>query len=234
VGKSLLVEYFEELPPQTGTAQSSHSAARLRRALGAFKRKIAKRYTEGTLQRLLFCEDQQTRLAAVVALGLLGTMQSNRVVASLLHDADALLCHKAAETLWSLWLRADEPVNNRELHRLMRLDDPDKALAGFAALIRKAPQFAEAYNQRALQYFRLGEYQRAIDDCETVLKLNPVHYGAISGMAQCFLKLRKPRQALKAFRRAFRLHPGLEGIGETIRELEDALGEEKGRDDKNR
>lgn len=234
MGKSLLFEYFEQLPLQTEGRESAQSAARLKRALGAFKRKVAKRYTEGTLQRLLFAEEHETRLAAVVALGLLGGMQSNRAVATLLHDDDALLRAKAAETLWSLWLRGDEPANNRELHRLMRLDNAAAALAGFAALIHKAPQFAEAYNQRAVVYFRLGEYQRAIDDCEAVLNLNPVHYGALSGMAQCFLKLRKPRPALKAFRRAFRVHPGLEGIGETIRELEDALGEEKGRDDKNR
>ena len=40
-------------------------------------------------------------------------------------------------------------------------------------LIKKAPAFAEAYNQRAILYFRAGEYQKAIADCETALKLNP-------------------------------------------------------------
>ena len=58
------------------------------------------------------------------------------------------------------------------------------------------------------------------------------HFGALSGMAQCFLKLRKPKAALKAFRQAFRINPGLEGVEETIRALEDVLGEEGRRDDK--
>src|SRR5205807_532468 len=208
------------------------SRARLRRALAAYQRKVAKRYSEGTLQRLLTSADAETRLAAAVAVGLLGTLDSNRPLAQLLHDEDRAVRQKASDALWSLWFRADTPEHNRELQRLTRLDNPRRALDGYAVLVQKAPRFAEAYNQRAILYCRLGEYQKSIEDCETVLKLNPCHFGALSGMAQCYLKLRKPRPALKAFRQAFRLNPGLEGVGETIRELEDALGEEKGRDDK--
>lgn len=232
VGQALLVEYFEQLPRQGEEHEAPVSAARFKRALGAFQRKVAKRYTEGTLQRLLLAPEVETRLAAVVALGLVGTLESNRAVAQLLRDEDRSIRHKASDALWSLWLRGDSPENNRELRRLMQLDEPGRALAGYTALLHRCPEFAEAYNQRAILYYRLGEYQKSIEDCEIVLKLNPVHFGALSGMAQCYLKLRKPRPALKAFRQAFRLNPGLEGVGETIRELEDALGEEKGRDDK--
>jgi tetratricopeptide (TPR) repeat protein len=75
-------------------------------------------------------------------------------------------------------------------------------------------------------HYRLGQYQKSIADCERTLKLNPYHFGAQSGMAQCFMKLHKPRAALRAFRNAFRINPGLEGIEDTIRALEDVLGEE--------
>jgi cytochrome c-type biogenesis protein CcmH/NrfG len=46
-------------------------------------------------------------------------------------------------------------------------------------------------------------------------------------MAQCYLNLRKHRAALKAFRHALRLNPSLEGVADTIRALENALGESK-------
>jgi hypothetical protein len=46
------------------------------------------------------------------------------------------------------------------------------------------------------------------------------------------MKLRKPRAALKAFRNAFRINPNLEGIEDTIRTLEDVLGEEGRKEDK--
>ena len=69
---------------------------------------------------------------------------------------------------------ADSPENNAELQRLMRLSlaakfAPDRILRDYAALLERAPTFAEAYNQRAILYFRLGDLRRAIQDCERAL-----------------------------------------------------------------
>jgi tetratricopeptide (TPR) repeat protein len=114
----------------------------------------------------------------------------------------------------------------------MRIREPKEALPSFDALLKKAPSFAEAYNQRAILYFRMEDYPKSIADCETVLKLNPWHFGAQSGMAQCYLKQHKPKAALKAFRNALRLNPNLEGVEETIRTLEEVLGEEGKKEDK--
>ncbi len=44
--------------------------------------------------------------------------------------------------------------------------------------------------------------------------------------------MRKHRAALKAFRNALRINPYMDGVAETIRALENALGEEGRRDDK--
>jgi Tfp pilus assembly protein PilF len=138
----------------------------------------------------------------------------------------------AHDALWSLWFRGDSPEHCRELQRLMRQRDPRRALVGINALIHKAPSFAEAYNQRAILFFRLEDFGSSIADCETTLKLNPLHFGAASGMAQCYMKLKKPRAALKAFRAAFRVNPHIQGIEDTIRTLEDVLGEEGKKEDK--
>jgi tetratricopeptide (TPR) repeat protein len=118
------------------------------------------------------------------------------------------------------------------LQRLSRLRDREKALAGLDALVQKAPNFAEAFNQRAIVTFRLKQFDRSIADCEKALQLNPYHFGAQAGMAQCYLQLRKHKAALKAFRHALRINPTMEGIAETIRALENALGEEGRKDDK--
>ena len=92
----------------------------------------------------------------------------------------------------------------------------DKLLAGLDDLLARAPQFAEAYNQRAIQHFVRGEYGKAVGDCEAALRLNPFHFGAASGMGQCYMKLKKPRSALKTFRNALVINPSLDGIKETI------------------
>ncbi len=228
----LLVEYYNQLPEGRASEDPEKNNQLQQAAVNAFKKQVAARYSEGTLTRLLCTGDVRTRRAALLALGLLGTMESNAAVAACLHDDDADLARMAADALWSIWFRGDNQANADELHRLVRLRDRDKALAGLDQLIKRAPSFAEAYNQRAIVLFRLKQFERSAADCEKVLQLNPCHFGALAGMGQCFLQLRKHKAALKAFRNALRVNPHMEGIAETIRTLENALGEEGRRDDK--
>jgi tetratricopeptide (TPR) repeat protein len=159
-------------------------------------------------------------------------MQSNRALAGLLRDSDPNVRSVASNAIWWLWFRADTPETAQLLQRLTRMGNRDKALAGLDGLIRRSPTFAEAYNQRAILYFRCAEYLKSIADCRAALRLNPFHFGAHSGMAQSYMKLRKPRAALRAFRMAFRINPSLQGVRETIRALEDVLGEGGKKDDK--
>ncbi len=226
VRMALLVDYYRRLPDRKENEEPETWAVRLQEGLEGFKQEVTTRYTEGTLQRIAACPNAEARRAAVLALGLTGTMASNKPLAQRLHDGDSQVRQLATDALWALWFRADNVDHSHELQRIMRLRDPEKALDAFEDLIKKAPKFAEAYNQRAILWFRLEEYQKSIADCEAVLKLNPHHFGAQAGMGQCYMKLRKPRGALKAFKAALRINPGMEGVEDTIRTLEDVLGEE--------
>jgi tetratricopeptide (TPR) repeat protein len=229
VSNSLLVEYYKQIPEGRSDAKPKMTR---KEAIAVFKHRVAERYTEGTLLRLLDHGDSDCRRAALLALGLLGTMSACPVLAARLRDGEREVAQMAADTLWTLWFRGDSPDNNNELQRLARLRDREKALAGLDALLMRAPDFAEAYNQRAIVHFRLKQFDRSIADCEKVLAMNPHHFGAQAGLGQCYLQMRKHRAALKAFRNALRINPHMDGVAETIRALENALGEEGRRDDK--
>jgi tetratricopeptide (TPR) repeat protein len=231
----LILNYYHLLPEQTPEAEPRQWARVFRKALQKFERAVRVRYQEATLDKLLGAAEAEVRQAATLALGLIGSMQVNAAVAARLHDEDPEVRELAADALWSLWFRAGLPEHNRELHRLMQLEvagagaeraGGERVLAGFDALIGKAPRFAEAYNQRAIVHFRLGDFARSIADCERVLRLNPYHFGAASGMGQSFLKQKKFRAALRSYRRANRINPNLDGVRETIASLEQMLGEE--------
>jgi tetratricopeptide (TPR) repeat protein len=226
----LLVNYFHLLPEPDPAMEPQQWAQTYRRALAKFRRSVAARYREAALERLLHAPVADVRQAAVLALGLLGTMEINAALADRLHDDEPAVSELAADALWSLWFRADTPEHNTELQRLMQMEvtetDATAILGGFTALIAKAPRFAEAYNQRAIVWFRIGEFAKSIADCEKVLRLNPYHFGAASGMAQCFLKQKKHRAALRSYRRAHRINPRLDGVRQAIESLEKMLGEE--------
>jgi tetratricopeptide (TPR) repeat protein len=214
---------YDRLPPLEPGDDEELWAAGVQEAMRAFRTDVRGRYTEGTLQRLLSSTDVKTRRAAILALGLIGTIDANPAVAAVLHDPDSLVQRFAADALWELWFRGGTGEQNRLLRRAVRDPDVVKARAGLDDLIRQAPHFAEAYNQRAIWFFKRGEFARAVDDCEGALRLNPHHFGAAAGLGQCFMKLGKPRAALRAFRQALAINPGLEHLHDTIRSLEETL-----------
>lgn len=226
----LILQYFQLLPEHRPEEEPADWPRPFRKALAKYQCAVEARYFEGTLERLLYAQHPDVRQAAVLALGLTGSILVNASVAKLLHDEDPAARQLASDALWSIWRRADKPENNAELHRLMRLvaadGNPEEVRAGFEALLRKAPRFAEAFNQRAVFHYLRGDYTKAIADCEKALRLNPYHFGAASGMGQCFLKQKKLRAALRIYRRANRINPNLDNIRETIQSLERMLGEE--------
>ena len=226
----LLVELYRQLPERSNE-DSDAWLVRYHSAISTFRKKAAARYTEGTLQRLLDSEDAEVRQATVLALGLLGSMDSNSHLAACLHDGDDRVCELATSALWSVWFRGDSEDNAQELQRLVRLKDRGKALAGLDALIERAPRFAEAFNQRAILFYQMKYFEKSVADCERVLALNPYHFGAQVGLAHCLLQLGRQRAALKAFRQTRKLHPRMQGVSETIRALEEAL-DDGGREDK--
>lgn len=225
---ALLVQLYDRLAseksPEGGPEES---AQRRQAAVEDFRQKVEEHYTEGTLLRLVTSPDGLSRRAAVLALGLVGTMDANPGLAARLHDEDSEVACMAADALWSIWFRGSTPDNAEELRRLARVRNREDALAGLNELIAHAPDFAEAYNQRAIVYYRRKEYERSIADCERTLQLNPSHFGAQAGIGQCFLQLRRTGPALKALRAALKINPHLDGVAETVRKLEKALGEGK-------
>jgi tetratricopeptide (TPR) repeat protein len=206
---SLLVDYYE-------TYLRDHD-------IEGFRQHVSARYTEGTLARLIVSGDLAARRAAVLALGMFGTFGSNATVAHALRDSDPTVRDLADNALWAIWFRADTPENNAMLEqvRLMirheRLEDAAKLAT---RLIERAPQFAEAYNQRAIAHFFRGQFEESAEDCQKVLERNPYHFGALGGLAQCQLRLDQRREALKTLRRALRLQPYSKGLREAVSALE--------------
>lgn len=206
-GDSLLVEYFRLLLAD--------------RDYEAFQDRVAARYGEEALCRLAVdSPGVTTRRAAVLALGTLGHYsRSNPVLGRALSDPDPVTRGLAEDALWSLWSRADTPEHNQvleEVKQLAGLREMKRAEALATRLIEAAPGFAEAYNQRAIIYFEQGRFAESARDCQRVLSVNPYHFGALGGLAQCQRQLNQPAEAIRTLRRALRLQPYSAGLRKYI------------------
>jgi tetratricopeptide (TPR) repeat protein len=195
----------------------------------AFRTRVDARYPEASLTGILAnSPDVRARRAAALAAGFSASFRaSNAAVAKGLKDRDAVVRSLTENALWAIWFRAGTPENNKvveEVSRLIGERELDRAIAKATTLIAKAPDFAEAYNQRAIAHYLKGEHAKSIEDCREVLALNPYHFGALTGMAGCYRILGQPRKMLAALRQALRVRPHDEAIAETIKRLEAELG----------
>ncbi|MFV1964013.1 MAG: tetratricopeptide repeat protein [Pirellulaceae bacterium] len=180
-----------------------------------FVKRVSERYTIATLERLAEQGSRESRRAATMSLGFLADFASNTVLGRRLHDSDRGVRLLAENGLRDIWCRDGSDSQQLWMRKLLRLNvsrQSSSAIEQASLLIDEAPWFAEAWNQRAIAYYRIGRYADSAGDCHQTLELNPYHFAATVGMANCYLQLNDGHAALECFRRALKLNPSLERV----------------------
>lgn len=72
------------------------------------------------------------------------------------------------------------------------------------------PEYAEAYNRRAVLAFGAQDFQAALSDINETLAREPRHFGALTGLGVIYESLGQDAAALKAYREALAIHPHFE------------------------
>ena len=176
--------------------------------------------------------DAAQRADAIAWIANHGSMADADLLHQRLRDRNPVVRSYAETGLWALWSRSGDPTVDAVMVRgvdEMNAGRLTEAAASFSEAIRLKPQFAEAWNKRATVYFLMRAYRKSIADCSEVLKRNPKHFGALSGLGQIYLALDDPQQALKWFRRALEVNPNMPTVEYNIKALEEALQQRRGR-----
>ena len=97
--------------------------------------------------------------------------------------------------------------------------DIPHAIHHFDKAIQLSPNFAEAYNQRALAKFLLEQYELSLADCQKAVEFNPDHFGAWAGMGHCYANLGDCGRSIDCYEKALSINPHMCGIQAAVQEL---------------
>lgn len=127
-----------------------------------------------------------------------------------LKNPDENVRNQATKELWRIWFYQKGRYGIELIERsqiMFDRGDMTQAEALLTELIKDQPDFAEAWNRRAVLYYTLGEYEKSKADCAQVIKLNPVHFGALYGLGLCHAALGSYRTAIQVFQKALEIQP---------------------------
>lgn len=114
------------------------------------------------------------------------------------------------EEIWDAWLLSGSPTVDILMKRgveAQESEDIELARDMYDRAIIIKPDYAEAWNRRALLFFNDGKYDEAMADLESTLTYEPKHFGAWIGLGMIFESIDRPDAALKAYRKALEVHP---------------------------
>lgn len=127
-----------------------------------------------------------------------------------LKSPDEQTRERATAALWQIWFSQKGEYGLEILGQsqtLLELRQFSEAETVLTTLLQDYPDFAEAWNRRAVLRYLQGQYATSLADCQQVLQLNPVHFGALHGMGLCHAALGDYGLAIQAFRQALEIQP---------------------------
>ncbi|MGL5806108.1 MAG: tetratricopeptide repeat protein [Xenococcaceae cyanobacterium] len=117
---------------------------------------------------------------------------------------------QATDELWRIWFEQKGILGLKLLQRAqIALDTGNlaRAEAILSETIKTEPDFAEAWNRRAVLYYTQGEFEKSKADCQRVIKLNSLHFGAWHGLGLCEFALSNYQKAIAAFHQVLTIQP---------------------------
>jgi len=187
---------------------------------------LRSRWTITELTSFLACDDDDVRKVAALALAYVGGKCCVDPVAAQLRHEDPVVNQMAEHALWSIWFRCGTEAANHELCRgtkAMNHRDWAAAISHFTRAIEIEPNFAEAYNQRAIVKYLQERFDESIQDCLRTVELMPCHFGAWAGMGHCHAHERHLQEAIECYDRALQINPHMEGVRQMLLELRGKL-----------
>lgn len=123
------------------------------------------------------------------------------------------------DAIWDVWMYEGHDGAALALERAcsdIAARRYDIAETRLAILLRRRPDWAEAWNKTATLYYVLERDDESVAAIHRTLEIEPRHFGAMCGLGEILRAQGDTEAACLAFSRALRVHPLLGGIRQTL------------------
>jgi tetratricopeptide (TPR) repeat protein len=138
--------------------------------------------------------------------------------------------HAIEQRIWALWGGSPSDTTMLLMTRAQKAieeKDTDLAIELLGAVVKIKPDYVEGWNRRATLFYMKKDYGHALDDIREVLKREPRHFGALSGLGLILQDIGDDKQALEVYRRVLNIYPRMSRIPDLVKELSEKV---EGRD----
>ncbi len=140
----------------------------------------------------------------------LATAEDEAQAKTIAASIEALWATPGSDTISYLMQRANGALHGKNVELAIQLYDRAVALA---------PDYAEAWSQRAGAHFIAKDYERAMGDVRRTLALDANHFRALDGLFHILHETGRKKEALKVGRQLLEVHPFNEGTRQRVDEL---------------
>lgn len=131
--------------------------------------------------------------------------------------------------IWQHWLDAPDANSAALLSQVnsaMNAGRLNIALRLSNQLVDSAPNFAEGWNKRATIHYLMRNNADSVADIRETVRLEPRHFGAISGLGMIFLREKNYPAALQAFEQVLEISPASNNAKRSIEHVRREMGRE--------
>lgn len=147
----------------------------------------------------------------------------------LLNEVDPDSAVAIESEIWQHWLDAPDENSASLLSQIsiaLSARRFDLALRLNNQLVDSAPDFAEGWNKRATIHYLMKNHPESVADIRETVRLEPRHFGAISGLGMIFLRENNLPAALQAFEQVLKISPASVNAKRSIEHVRREMGRE--------
>lgn len=149
--------------------------------------------------------------------------------AQLKNTTDPAVARSIEEQIWRHWFIAPDEnatVLLSQISQAMSARQYQLALQLCNQLVDSYPDFAEGWNRRATVQYQLNNHAESVADIRETIRLEPRHFGAISGLGLIFLRLKDYPAAIEAFEEVLAISPASQNAKRSIKFVRSEMGRE--------